>query len=126
MRSGAVVRAPASHQCGPVSNPGVDAIDVCGLSLLLVLVLAPRSFSPCISFFPLLKKKTLPNSISISNARTRFDDFLRTPKCSVGKEMSSYNFFYWYLIYTRAHPCTQAFVFGNLECLWNLKKRLCL
>ena len=38
-RDGAVVRALASHQCGPGSNPGVDAI--CGLSLLLVLLFSP-------------------------------------------------------------------------------------
>ena len=57
MRSGAVVRALASHQCGPGSNLGVDAIHVCGLSLLLVLVLAPRGFSPGISVFPLLKNQ---------------------------------------------------------------------
>ena len=43
--------------------------------------------------FPSPQKQTLPNSISIWNARTRFNDFLRTPKCSAGKEMSSYNFF---------------------------------
>ena len=43
-KGGAVVRALASHQCGPGSNPGVDAI--CGLSLLLVLSLVPRGFSP--------------------------------------------------------------------------------
>ena len=30
-RGGAVVRALASHQCGPVSNPGVDSIEpLCG------------------------------------------------------------------------------------------------
>ena len=46
----AVVRALASHQCGPGSNPGVDAI--CGLSLLLVLSLAPRGFSPGTPVFP--------------------------------------------------------------------------
>ena len=40
----------ASHQCGPGLNPGVDAI--CGLSLLLVLSLAPRGFSPGTSVFP--------------------------------------------------------------------------
>ena len=40
----AVVRALASYQCGPGSNPGVDAI--CGLRLLLVLSFAPRGFSP--------------------------------------------------------------------------------
>ena len=34
--------AHASHQCGPGSIPGVDVI--CGLSLLLVLVPAPRGF----------------------------------------------------------------------------------
>ena len=39
---GAVVRALASHQCGPDSLPGPGVI--CGLSLLLVLVLAPRVF----------------------------------------------------------------------------------
>ena len=47
---GAVVRAIISHQCGPGSNPGVDA--VCGLSLLLVLSLAPRGFSPGSPVFP--------------------------------------------------------------------------
>ena len=45
-----MVRALASHQCGPGSNPGVDAI--CGLSLLLVLPLAPRGFSPGTPVFP--------------------------------------------------------------------------
>ena len=43
-RDGAVVRALAAHQCGPGSIPGLGVI--CGLSLLLVLVLAPRGFSP--------------------------------------------------------------------------------
>ena len=51
----AVVRALASHQCGPGSNPGVDAI--CGLSLLLVLSLTPRGFSPGTPVFPLLKNQ---------------------------------------------------------------------
>ena len=49
-KGGVVVRALASHQCGPGSNPGVDAI--CGLSLLLVLSLAPRGFSPGTPVFP--------------------------------------------------------------------------
>ena len=43
-KGGAMVRALASDQCGPGSNPGVDAIY--GLSLFLVLSLAPRGFSP--------------------------------------------------------------------------------
>ena len=50
-----MVRVLASHQCGPGSNPGVDAI--CGLSLLLVLSFAPRGFSPGTPVFPLLKNQ---------------------------------------------------------------------
>ena len=54
-KGGAVVRALASLQCGPGSNPAVDAI--CGLSLLLVLSLAPRVFLRVLRFSPLLKNK---------------------------------------------------------------------
>ena len=64
-RDGAVVRALTSHQCGPGSNPGVNAI--CGLSLLLVLSLAPRGFSPGTPVFPCPQKPTFPNSNSIRN-----------------------------------------------------------
>ena len=43
-KRGAVVRALASHQCGPGLNPGVNA--TCGLSLLLVLsLIVLRGFS---------------------------------------------------------------------------------
>ena len=49
-RDGAVVRALASHQCGPGSNTGVDAIY--GLSLSLVLSFAPRGFPPGTPVFP--------------------------------------------------------------------------
>ena len=49
-RDGAAVRALASHQCGPGSNPGVDAM--CGLRLLLVLSFAPWGFSPGTPVFP--------------------------------------------------------------------------
>ena len=62
-KGGAVVRALASHQCGPGSNPGVDAI--CGLSLLLVLSFAPRGFSPGTPVFPSPQKPTLPLQIPI-------------------------------------------------------------
>jgi len=43
MNREAVVRVLASHQCvlGSIPGPGV----ICGLSLLLVLFLAPRGFS---------------------------------------------------------------------------------
>ena len=68
-----MVRALASHQCDPGSNPGVDAI--CGLSLL-VLSFAPRGFPPGTLVFPSPQKPTLPNSNSIWNARTRLNEFI--------------------------------------------------
>ena len=61
-----MVRPLASHQCGPGSNPGIDAI-ICGLSLLLVLSLALRGFSPGTPVFPSPQKPTFPNSNSILN-----------------------------------------------------------
>ena len=70
---------PAMRPAG--SNPGVDAI--CRLSLLLVLSLSPRGFSPGTSVFPSPLKPTFSNSNSIRNARTRFNEFSRTPKCSL-------------------------------------------
>ena len=68
-KGGVVVRALASHQCGAGSNLGVDAI--CGLSLLLVLYLAPRGFSPDSPVFPSPQKPTFPNSNSTRNGRRR-------------------------------------------------------
>ena len=49
----------------PGSNPGVDTI--CGLSLLLVISLALRGFSPGTSVFPSPQKPTFANSNSIRN-----------------------------------------------------------
>ena len=64
------------------SNPGIDAI--CWLSLLLVFSLALRGFSKGTSIrFPLSSKTNTFNSNSIWNARTRFHEFLRNPKCFV-------------------------------------------
>ena len=52
----AVVRSTPSHQGGPGSNTGIDAI--CGLSLLLVLFFALQGFSLGTLFFsPLLKNQ---------------------------------------------------------------------
>ena len=52
-RDGTVVRALTSHQCGPGSIPGLGVI--CGLSLLLVLVPAPRVFLRVLRFSSLHK-----------------------------------------------------------------------
>ena len=57
-KGGAVVRALATHQCGPGSNLGFDAI--CWLILWLVLSLAPRGFSPGTPVFPSPQKTTFP------------------------------------------------------------------
>ena len=46
---GTVVRAPASHQRGPGSIPGLGVI--CGLSLLLILVPASRVFLRVLQVF---------------------------------------------------------------------------
>ena len=54
-RDGAVMTALASQKSGSGAILGVDAI--CGLSLLLVLVLAPRGFFPGTPVFPSLLKK---------------------------------------------------------------------
>ena len=68
-QDGAVVEhlppTQASYQC---LIPGVGVI--CGLRLLLVLVLAPRGFSPSTPVFPSPQKPTFPNSISIWKFRT--------------------------------------------------------
>ena len=52
-RDCAVVRALAFHHCGRGSIPGPGVI--CGLSLLLVLVLAPRVFPGYYGFPPSIK-----------------------------------------------------------------------
>ena len=56
-----------------------------------VLSFASRGFSPDTPVFPFPQKPTLPNSNSILNAQTRLNEFIRTPKCSVGKQITIYN-----------------------------------
>ena len=88
-RDGAMVRALTSHQCGPASNPSVNAI--CGLSLLLVLSFAPRGFFPGTPVFPSPQKPILPNSNLIWNEQTRLNKFIWTAMCFMGKQ-AIYNF----------------------------------
>ena len=66
-KESAVVRANASHQCGPGSNRGVDAMAMCELSLLLVLSLSLRGFSPGTQVFPTPQKPIFSNSDSTKN-----------------------------------------------------------
>ena len=76
-----MVRALASHQCGPGSNPWVDAICAVGS-----LPCSERFFSGY-SGFPSPQKPTLPNSNSIWNARTCLNEFIRSPNCFVGEQI---------------------------------------
>ena len=55
------------------------------------LHLAPRGFSTGTSVFSSPLKPTLSNSNSIWNARTCFNEFLTTPRCSVGKQITPKN-----------------------------------
>ena len=86
-RDGAVVRALASHQCGPGSIPGVNAI--CGLSSS---PLFPRIFSGTPVFLS-PQKTTFPNSNSTWNAQSPLNDFLAMESswCSVGEQIASTN-----------------------------------
>ena len=80
----------ASHQCGPGSNPGVDAI----MWVEFVVGFLPctkKFFSPGTSVLPSPLKTTLSNSNSIWNARTCFNEFSTTPRCSVGKQITPKN-----------------------------------
>ena len=90
-KGGAMVRALASHQCGRGSNPGVGAI--CGLSLLLVLSLAPRGFSPGTPVFPSPQKPSFPNS---NPTRNQVDE---EPLCGCATCKSL--FIYLFYLFTR-------------------------
>ena len=86
-----MVRALASHQCSPGSNPGVDAI--CGLRLSLVLSFAPRGFSPGTLVFPSPQKPTFPNS---NSTRNQVDE---EPLCGFAtcKSLFIYLFYLFYI-----------------------------
>ena len=83
------MRALASHQCGPGSNPSVDTI--CRLSLLLVLSFTPRGFSPGTPVFPSPQKPTFPNS---NSTRNQVD---KEPLCGCATSKSL--FIYLFIIY---------------------------
>ena len=57
--------------------------------MLLVLSLAPRGLSPGTPVFLSPQEPTLRNFSSMWNAGTSFNEFLRTPKCSVGKQITN-------------------------------------
>ena len=68
-----MVRALASHQCGPGSIPGPGVIHCMWVEFVVGSLLAPRGFSPGTPVFPSPQKPTLPNSNSIWNAQTHVE-----------------------------------------------------
>ena len=89
-----MVRALDSQQCGPGSNPGVDAI-ICGSSLLLVLSFAPRGFSPGTSVFPSPQKpwQAFPNSSNSTRNQVDEEHFVDV------LPPNHYLFFYLFIYY---------------------------
>ena len=83
-RDGTVVRALASHQCGPGSKPSINAI--CGLSLLLVL-------SHTLKGFPSPQKATFSNSNLTGNQV----DEKQLCGCATSKSLFIYLFILFYL-----------------------------
>ena len=75
----------------PVMWPGVQILastPYVGLSLLLVLSFTLGGFFRFICFFPSPQAPTLPNFISFWNEQTRLNEFLRTSKSVVGKQIT--------------------------------------
>ena len=75
-------------KCGPGSIPGLGV--KCGLSLLLVLVLPPRGFSPGTLVFPSPQKPTFSNSNS--TWKQWREEPLREFHCN------SHYYYYYYLL----------------------------
>ena len=105
-RDGAVVRALASHQCSPGSNPAVDAI--CGLSLfVVVLSFAPRGFPPGTPVFPSPQKPTFSNS---NSTRNQVDE---EPLCGCATSKSLFIYLFMFLFFCL--KLTRLLVFGSLN-----------
>ena len=93
-----MVRALASSQCCPGSNPGIEAI--CELRLLLVLSFFLRGFSPGTPVFPSPQRPTFPNS---NLTRNQVD---KEPlcECAISKSYFIYLFIY---LFTREARLTK-------------------
>ena len=84
-RIGESTHLQQSNQCGPHSNPGVDTLY--WFSPLLREVF----FFSATPVFPSAGKNqpTLPNFNSICTSQTRLNEFVRTPTCFVGKQITN-------------------------------------
>ena len=118
-KGGAVVRALASHQCGPGSNPGVDAI--CGLRLLLVLSLAPRGFTPGTPVFPSPQKPAFSNSNSTRNqTKNHYVDVLPANRYFI------YFFIYLFIYVVSLHQVSRLLVFETISTTQSFQRNFVL
>ena len=87
------VRALASQQCGPGSNPGVDALR--GSKFVVGSLPCSERFFIGYSDFPLSPQEPTLQSIFQFDLewRTRLNEFIRTRWCFVGKQITIYNRF---------------------------------
>ena len=63
----AVVKVLGCHQCGPGSIPGMNAIMICWLNLLLVVFFVARGFSAGTPVFPALQTLNFYIPIGLSS-----------------------------------------------------------
>ena len=77
-------------------------------------------------FSPLLKKPTLPNSNSIWNILTYFNEFSRTPKCFMGKQITLFFItILQFTIWSWKFNISQKFIWVQSDfCAYNLPKKV--
>ena len=77
-------------------------------------------------FSPLLKKPTLPNSNSIWNILTYFNEFSRTPKCFKGKQITLFFItILQFTIWSWKFNISQKFIWVQSDfCAYNLPKKV--
>ena len=93
-RDGAVVRALASHRCGSVSNPGVDAI--CGLSFVVGFLPCSKRFFSGYSGLS-LSSKTISSKFHFDQESGRDEE----PLCGCATSKSLFIiYFIMYYLYT--------------------------
>ena len=83
-RDGTLVGAFVSHQFGPESNSRGD--DICEFSLLLILTLAPKGFSPDTPLFP-SPQKTLISKLLIRSGSGMVNEFEPLCECATQKAL---------------------------------------
>ena len=75
---------PTLRNFNSMWNAGLSEREHKSEFLLLVLSLAPRGLSPGTPVFP------SPEEPTLRNAGTSINEFLRTPKCYVGKQITNF------------------------------------